>query len=331
MTFKEVLRCNHVQFHVSGPEVSVCCPFCIGRGETQDTRFRLFINTVSGAAYCFNCGWKGRQAFSFILHQLLHGFQDGVDSEIATEIRMPDRPPPWPRDFVLLRTLWDSTDDLDQQAIAYVCDRGLTRAQIITGRVGVSYRGRYAYRILFPILEANYCHGFTARDFTGVREPKYLHSPGARYLFNYRTPTSCVVLAEGVFKALRLEQALARSGFSCLATLGHSLTNSQCEQLIRGECRQVILWPDPDRVGLLGYLHVADVLQGELGLEVKLVLAPQPADEARLPDMRQAFLRWTVPFTFRISQQIQQLAGRITDSKIISPEALDYYIIGKGR
>ncbi|MDE2100613.1 MAG: hypothetical protein KGL39_25440, partial [Patescibacteria group bacterium] len=48
-------------YHSNDPaEISICCPFCVTLGESEDHRFRLGVNIATGEAQCFNCHWRGR-------------------------------------------------------------------------------------------------------------------------------------------------------------------------------------------------------------------------------------------------------------------------------
>lgn len=298
MTLVEALQRGRVKFQTSDDpsEIRICCPFCSDRGETPDTRFRLGVN-INGLAHCFNCGWSGRKAIGYILRRLEVAATE-IDGLGDLEPRKPQAPPELPSDFMVLDQVHDG---YDRMARRYLLNRGVLPEQIQTKRIGVSYVGRYAYRIVFPVWDGKKLRALVTRDFTGRREPRYLNSTGDKYLYNFSTSKAKVVLVEGIFKALRLEQVA--EGYRCMALLGHDITAPQVEQLIRiREARgavSVLLWPDPDRVGRKGMVKVADVLS-EFGFPVEVMLGLKlPADEQAVPSLRMELeqgrrVRWGV-------------------------------------
>jgi len=143
MTFEQSLLKRHIPYRISGDrlKVSVCCPFCPG----GDNKFRLAIHVKLGWGKCLHCNWTRRQGVFAVLRQF--GITEAVEGfdkyEAAPEERVE-----LPTDF---QTLTHATDDLDRQALQYILKRGITKEQIRDYRIGVSYTGRYAYRIVFPL------------------------------------------------------------------------------------------------------------------------------------------------------------------------------------
>lgn len=284
MTFRDFLQRERIPFRQSSThseEILLKCPFCPERGNPGDTRFLLSINVASGAGHCWHvgCGFKSRHAISLTMKKLhLRPYED-IDELETIAPKKTSEPVCLPGDFLPLDQ--PPNEDLDQTALNYVLSRGVTQAQIHKKHIGVSYQGRYAYRILFPVYSNQKLVGIVARDFTDTRVPKYLNSPGEKWLYNFNPLAETVVLAEGVIKALRLEQVC---GHNCCALLGHSVTETQLTQLRDSKCRQIILFPDPDRAGREGFVKVADKLSEELHHADVHVVWPveQPADEAPL-------------------------------------------------
>jgi DNA primase len=186
-----------------------------------------------------------------------------------------------PEDFTPLVRVYD---DLDRTARAYVLKRGVTPEQIKKHKIGVSYTGRYAYRVLFPIKAEGRLVGINARDFTGQQEPKYLLSRGEKYIYNLDPKAKTLVLSEGTIKALKIEQVTdASSG----ALLGHSLTDRQLGQIRASACRHVTLYPDAERIGRRGFLNIACRLKEEWDGNVSIVHPVRtPADDAPLDEIR---------------------------------------------
>ncbi len=285
MTFQNVLLKRGIRFHHSPSdpyEVAICCPFCVERGESADTRFRLGVNVQTGKAHCFNCRWKSNKSINYILRRL--GLQqDTVDSYDQV---VDERPPEiirLPKDFTPLSGKLDS---MDQEAYDYVIRRGVTPKQILRKNIGVSYLGRYAYRIIFPVMEGSKLRMIVARDFTGTeKNRKYLNSVGEKYLYNYRKSAESVILCEGIFKSLRLERAITGEE-KAVALLGHDITEIQLAQLLKAGCKSALIWPDPDRAGSRGAISIASKLI-DANIETSVMMGVvKPADEEPISSLR---------------------------------------------
>jgi len=286
MTFRDFLEKERVSFHQSfshPEEILLKCPFCPEHGNPDDPRFLLAINTATGAGHCWHvgCGFKSRRAV-FLTMEKLRRFSPMEASELEAGAPKKLEPVHLPKDFLPLAN--SSSDDLDQLALSYVLSRGVTQAQVRQKHIGVSYQGRYAYRILFPVYSTRKLVGIVARDFTGTHTPKYLNSPGDKWLYNFDPMAEVVMLAEGIIKALRLEQVY---NYNCCALLGHSITEIQLTQLREGKCKKIVLFPDPDRAGREGFVKVADKLSEEIRQADVHVIWPvsQPADEMPLKEL----------------------------------------------
>jgi ribosomal protein S8E len=245
-----------------------------------------------------HCGWKRKTAIFAVLKQL--GITETVSGFEKQEPVAQLPPVELPPDFQTLDRVYD---DLDKQARKYVLDRGVTKEQISDNKVGVSFTGRYAYRILFPVFEGASLKGINARDFTGQAKVKYLNNPGDKYLYRFDSTAKVCVFSEGVFKSLRIAQVTEHNSVSLL---GHDLTETQARQITDSVCERVILYPDTDVVGLKGMIRVADQI-AELERAVTVEIAypvAVPADEAPLEDIRSLLLS-AVPDSWAIRQRIR--------------------------
>lgn len=283
MTFEEVLTRHHIRYKTSSKpqEIRICCLFCPEQGQSVDTRFRLWINTGSGAGICYNCRWKSRHAIAYVLRRIKA--PDVVEGSSGQTVTAKEEPVKLPDGFQLLRNA-DRDDDLEREALQYLLHRGVTREQVASKRIGITFAGRYAYRIVFPLHVVTDLVGFTARVYIGDREPKYLHSSGPKYLYNFDPTQTTAVLSEGVFKALRLEHAVAGLPVTSAALLGHSVTPTQLDQLSNSAVREIILYPDPDSVGCAGMASVIDELRDRNSdWKIRIVWpVTRPADDTGL-------------------------------------------------
>lgn len=281
--FVDVLVERGIPFRRSVEEILLCCPYCVANGETADERFRLSVNVVKNKAYCFNCRYSlGKEAMNRILREFrvdapghVWSFDGRPDKEIKRKVKLPD-------DFTLLTDV--ETSD-EREALAYLRRRRISQHQIAKYRIGVSLCGRYALRVVFPVIFEKRLRGYVARDYTGRSQPKYLNSVGEKYLFGCPAKCETLWLSEGVFKSLRIERAL---GVASAAMLGHDITDLQIEQIRATGCKHVCIWSDPDAVGIRGTVKSAWKLRNELELDVR-VLSPigvSPADELEFKDIR---------------------------------------------
>lgn len=288
MTVTESLTRRRIPFRRSGSdpnEIALQCPFCPETRGVEDRMMGFHLNVRSGAGHCWHadCGWKSRFAAPAILRKL-HAETDTEDGG-SEQIREAVEPVKLPADFSLLAKAYD---DLDRIARNYLLKRGVTRKQIAQHRIGVSYVGTYAYRIIFPVTEGKTLRAIVARDFTGQSKRRYLNSAGDAYLWNFNPDADEVILAEGIFKALRITTATDKPAG---ALLGHNFTDTKLHQIVHSKCRHIILWPDPDRVGRRGVMAVAHKLKEDWKGEVSVIWpVTAPADEMSLEDLRETVL-----------------------------------------
>jgi hypothetical protein len=250
------------------------------------------VHTTQQWGRCFNgkCNWKHRYAIVPVLKQL------GISAEVTGVEKAPDsgnfERVEFPKDFQVLTRVYD---DLDCQAKKYILDRGITEEQIRENRIGVSYGGRYAYRILFPVFVDKELKAINARTFTDST-PKYLNSRGEKYLFRFDPKQEVTILSEGAIKALRIAQ-VTDSGSASL--LGHDLTDIQLQQISESSCKHLVLYPDPDSVGRKGTVHVAEKLVERWKNPVSIVWPVRlPADEAPLEELQALITNNLVPYTW---------------------------------
>ena len=134
-------------------------------------------------------------------------------------------------------------------------------------------------RVIFPIhdKEGNPI-AFTARDFRGVSDSKYINSSDniiytkGNHLYNYHRAfdavrkSGYVIVCEGVIDVI----AFYRAGKdNAVATLGTACTRNQIE-LLKSFGRRIVLSYDGDRAGQNANLKIGEMLLNE-GLEVSVI------------------------------------------------------------
>ncbi|MDE1971199.1 MAG: toprim domain-containing protein [Patescibacteria group bacterium] len=251
-------------------EISICCPFCEERKESEDTRFRLGINIQNGLAHCFNCGWKARAPYTWeALNRVFNVTLESAFGEVDVAQEEEEKEhqqifEPLPQGFCLLRwqeTLKAPLDEFEAAAKVYLERRGVTEKQVRQKKIGYCTSGKFAYRILFPVWDETkkFC-GVVGRDWTGKQKLRYLNSKGLEKVFYNAhkmakwTGQVHIYLAEGIFDALALE----RAGEKSVALLGSSLTESQLSSLQK--FININLMADADGPGLVSILKTADIL-----------------------------------------------------------------------
>ncbi len=252
-------------------EVWVCCI----QPECGDTRFRLGINLRTRIGHCFNCGWRSPDAVTEVLE---------LGEDIPLEESKPQGPVRLPEGYARL-----TPDDFDEEAYQYLVDRDVNEFQIRRFKVGYSLTGRYAGRVIFPCYDRKgKLEYFVARDYTGEGDPRYLNSVGKKGLFGIpkKREKTCLYLAEGIFKALRLQRHLH---VEAAALLGHTISKELVERIIKKGYTRVLIWPDPDPPGCEGVIKVAETCL-EAGLVVFTIwpLPKNPADEQKPKFMRRS-------------------------------------------
>jgi len=311
MAFPEYLAVRGIQFrsHSRQEEIRLRCPFC------SEQRFRLGLNWVDNVGHCFNCGWKSRRAIQAVMRAL--GIRLTAEDErvlIRSRYRKSGedeaggpKPVRLPKDFVTLPAITEDDGPPFTLALRYWLERGFTVEEARLHRIGASFTGTYAYRIIMPVVWQGRLASFLARSFAG-REPRYLNSPGTRYIWNLESRQERIVMAEGVFKALALAKTFPL--LHCTAALGHSLSSEQLDQLEACGVQSVILWPDPDPDGLLGALSMADSLASR-GIEVEIprTVPVHQADETASSALRRLLVSCE-PITRDVSMLYRLEAGR---------------------
>ena len=234
--------------HTNTPnEIHVCCPVC---GES---RYRLYVNTETGALYCHNCQFKGTivnliqavehipyfQAKQIILdynpiEYTPHYTQQAIDeNDVGKFANIAKRYVPLPEEY---QKLDDCVNHTAEKARKYLHKRGITDNQISYHNIGVCCTGEYKNRVIIPIYNNNVMEFWVARDITGKAALKEKSPHNEPYqlgksdvLFNIDNAArnyGTIVLSEGIFDALSW-------GHIGVALLGKTLYNSQLNTILQ--------------------------------------------------------------------------------------------------
>jgi DNA primase len=274
-------------------EFKICCLFCGDMGEAQDDRFRCGFNIQSGIGHCFNCGWSSRKAILEIVRKL-GGDSFDLDQVQKTpftgETRKRPKKVELPEGFELL---WKwKKERLAREAWEYVRSRGITEEQVKKHEIGIAlYDSRFRDRIIFPVRDpAGKLLGVVGRDYTGEREPRYYNSAGLKYIYNANPLTYSkrwIILSEGIIKSLAIERAI-QDKICSGSLLGAHVTNTKVACL--DGFKEAILFPDPDRAGIKGFLGVAANLTTQIRVSMVWPWPLKQADEMSPKEIREVIL-----------------------------------------
>lgn len=308
MDLRAALRSKSIPFHQStNNEILMCCLFCVERGESADTRFRLGVNVATSKAQCFNCKWASRHAVEAIAARL-RIVDVYVEGEAPKLLKVKHK---LPEDFEIVDP--NSKDEWHVKVFKYLHSRRISKKQVVDKEIGFSLVGRYAHRVIFPVKVKKKLEGFVARTFANS-EPRYLNTSGLKTLYNYpdKEITSIVVLSEGIVKALNIERFLMRRVQDCdaitsIALLGHTMTEAQEELLFSKPFEELVLWPDPDVQGTKGFIALADKLSMKVRVSVPSPIPTKQADELDPAQLEYMFLN-RVPFSENLALQLHNKA-----------------------
>jgi hypothetical protein len=264
-------------------EYRICCPYCVGLGETQDERFRLNVNVERDTAFCFNCKYSAKaDAQKRVLHDLGMSFVSDVDIEDKPAVPEEPEVDKWPKDQVVDAILPFDKHTREWRGQKYLLKRGISKEDMSRFKIHICLNGRFRERILFPVIRHKVIVGFASRDFGGSATAKYLNSRGPKYLWNFDRRATKFVISEGAIKGIFVHKALADMGrhpkWCSISPLGSSITDSQISQLLEAKVKKVVILPDPDTPGLKGALRIAESLAAS-DIKVEIV-SPTPTLQA---------------------------------------------------
>lgn len=255
-------------------EIWVCCPFCVEKGKSPDTEYKLGVNVKTGLAHCFRCGWK---SFGENTFRKLKLAKRGPAVDFEEEKR--EKETGLPEGYVRLDPKHDKEEDLRIPWL-YLRKRGVNLNQVRRKRVGTCISGRYEGRIIFPVWDEHWeLTGFVGRLYTRG-EPKYKNSVGigrvwyGSHMLPKTHDSHQIILTEGIMDALAVERA---TNEIALASLGVEVTDDQETQLDR--FKNIVVFLDRDMGGVWRGLDLAARLQ-EHGRSLLIALPPEPYKDA---------------------------------------------------
>jgi hypothetical protein len=180
-----------------GEWLRAACPFCPGVVGKADRSRAFSINSYTGWFHCFRCGTAGR---------LDHIADNPVERAVKDEKQWAGPP----EDFLPLWQEPGISAQVTVKARAYLQSRRVGLDLVDEAKVGVCLKGKYAGRVIVPVLSGDAWLGWVGRAWSKQVEKPYIYPGGAwrgRALFNHRavvTPGEVLYVVEGVFDALAL-------------------------------------------------------------------------------------------------------------------------------
>jgi DNA primase len=176
----------------------------------------------------------------------------------------------------------------------YLSERGLSPATVEQYGIGYCRTGKYAWRVVIPIMFFGTLISFVARAISD-RQPKVLTPPGSRtgtVLFNLDRlwGREDVVLVEGIFDALAMPDR-------AVAVLGSRLSAAQMRLLTEAGVRRITFCFDPDPSGQKAVANIAEQLVARFD-DIRIAHLPAGTDPAKVgPAILQEALLNARPYT----------------------------------
>lgn len=289
-------------------EIIVCCPLC------NDDRPRLYISTERGNWICFHCSEQGN-LYRFI--QVATGAPTSEAFELQQRLTSTDAEEP--DDFFDVRHLEKKQapataltlpmsfrpagPNMPTEFKQYLASRGIGEAVAALRGIGYSESGRYAKRIIIPVINDGHLHTFIARTIltqcpncmelldactcSPIKYPKVL-TPSTK---NGATPALAIynydqVLASTNRPAIVMEgwaDALASYPDQAVALMGSKVSRTQLMLLtiLGRNSHGLILCLDGDFAGYNGATKIAEALSAEL-IKVRVAILPMSKDPGKL-------------------------------------------------
>lgn len=275
----KVLRYYGMIDYISGPSMSIICPF---HGDINPS---MLVTFDDGRFHCFGCGASGDAlAFTQLMEQRYHGFNtlDSImvhhhiiECDTASDIVVPRSVLSRRRDdsgelydeafmyyYGLRQPDWDNLREGEYEALSvrsYMHARGMFSSTLNESGCKATYER--AYPMVFPILDGEEFCGWVSRtmDERIAAKRKYLYNKGfhrSNVLDGRYTGMGNTVMAvEGHMDMLRCRQNGVEN---VVALLGWALGEGQLQKLREAGVRHVLCATDNDEGGRRGYRRLRD-------------------------------------------------------------------------
>lgn len=236
---------------VSGDSIIYPCPVC----EDLVKGHHLYVDFKKNMFHCVRCGYGGRSLLPLLrklgidikydYEDIKNNYAERIDKLLKDTEKTEQRVVEFSKGLKPLTQYFEfHTKPLSNIAYNYLKKRGLTVETIDRLRIregvdrrgqsiwinDVQYKGRdYSNRIVIPsIYDDDLISYYVARDYSGLKQPKYLNPPqelayASEDVWNLRQVNSnIVIVCEGVFTAL----TAGGSKLNAVATYGKSVATA---------------------------------------------------------------------------------------------------------
>lgn len=271
------------EYHISGDEICICCPFCVARGRSVDQNFKLYLNPVKDAAHCFRCEYSGR--VSNLIPQL------AVFESSFAEV---ERHPPFTESDIEACPACVDVTQLPEGSMArtYIEGRGFP-IDTVPGRFFYcsDYRkGNYSFgaRLIMPVHQGGVYRGFQARTLED-HKIKYVNATGMdkRYLlYNYDWAIQQddeLIITEGIFDCLK-------AGPTAVAAFGKAVSPEQIRLIALGNFRKIIILLDNDGTAKKDIAQLSKALAPNFNTYIALLDDNRDAGDLSYEEIRRFLL-----------------------------------------
>jgi hypothetical protein len=237
-----------------GKHIRYNCPFCQHRRGKSDNDYKMYVNYVKGAFYCFKCHAKGRFGKPHVdpdnVYKYLKIYEDS-NTDLCKDDDSEE-------DNVFFLSHIDIADNTE--AFKYLKSRHVTRELIDYYNIRLGTNELFGRVVVPNILlgkEGIWTDMFSARSYIG-QKPKYLNPEGCKKtnsVFNlHRTnKNGRVYIVEGVMTAIN-------AGKEGICTYGSSPSEQQLTSILDMNYEEMYCIYDNDPSGVHGNQELAEGL-----------------------------------------------------------------------
>ena len=262
-------------------QYSFNCPVC----DEGRNKGNLEVNINKNVFHCWSCdansdsdnnkGTLGKlirlhgSSSQLKLYRVFGGFAHYEDKPKEVVVELPEGFVPWDK----LINIYPP----HMQAIKYIKSRGVTDEMIKKHQLGVTTKGRFANRIIFPSYDKEKKLNYFVGRTWGLAKPKYLDvdAPKTSIIFNEHLIDweKDIFIVEGPFDSLFLD--------NCITTLGSELHRNLLEAIYNNSKGNLIIAYDPDAQNKAKKIY-HELNGGRLWGKIKMLSLPENEDVASL-------------------------------------------------
>ena len=217
----------------SGRYIAACCPLCITRGKSPDTKYHLYI-LKDAYIYCYRCGYKS--SYKWFIANFTINLQGNQFRVSNADIQFTE----FDSYIAQNTTQHNNSSVYSRSALAYLLKRNIPKELIQWMDIRLGTNKMFG-RVVFVDSVNKY---FMGRAFIPLVFPKTMNPSGntrpLMYFDKLRTDTLYIV--EGVFDAIPFVKTLK----NVCVLLGKDIAQNQIKQLCESKANVIISCLDSD-------------------------------------------------------------------------------------